>query len=236
MGKVTRLSNEQVKQVLKRDELREYIEDGLHWAKGHMENVIIGAIAVSLAVFGLYYFSSSRGESASRASLQLSGAQQQFAQSVSGGGPQGLAQAQAAFQAVKAEFDGRSEAEAAELGLAASEFEQGKFEEARAAYERFLASHGSSALAPLARSGQASSLEGLGRLKEAAAAHEQAASAEHAPAPALSLMEAARCLEAAGDQPGLRAAVAKLADLDKAGRIPESLKTRWLSLKSRLEK
>ena len=56
MGKVKHLKNRELRQAIKRDELKEFLEESLEWIKGHLENVIIGVVAVAVIGFGTTYF------------------------------------------------------------------------------------------------------------------------------------------------------------------------------------
>jgi hypothetical protein len=235
LGKVQRLSHQQIRQAIKRDELREFIEDTLVWVRGHVENVIIGSVLLAVLGFGLYYLLSSRQEGGVKASLQLAAADGQFQRALSGPvNGQAYAAATAAYQGVKAEFDGKPEGLRAELGLANVDFETGKFEEARAAYESFASQHATHALAPVALAGQAASLEGLNK---AAAAAELYLSVSknypQAPNMAQCLFDAARLFDSLGQKARVKELVVSLEALQSNARLPESLKARLAALKAK---
>lgn len=235
MGKVTRLTHKQIEAAIKRDELRDFFDEAGDWVKSHLENVLIGLVLAALLAFGAVYLAKSRHEDTIKASVQLASAEQQFARAEGSGDPSAYDAAKAGYEQVKAGFQGKDEAVAAELGLANLAFAQGKIDDARGAFEQFVANHGSSALAPLAQSGQAACLEASGKLKEAADAY--LALGQKTPisaVTALSLFDAARCLQGAGDKARLKDAVAALDQLDSQKLLPESLKSRLQALKKRV--
>jgi predicted negative regulator of RcsB-dependent stress response len=235
MGKVKHLSHQQIQKAIKRNEMREAVELSLDWVKGHVESVVIGAVLLAALIFGLVYFQSGRRESAAKASIQLSMADNQFQRVISmGGNPQMLAQVAAAYQAVKTEYASSPEALHAELALANLSFETGKYDEAAQAYAAFTAQHGGSTLAPVALAGQGACLEAQNKPAEAAAAYlsvwKNYPKASNA---ASALIDAARVYAALGDKAGLKESAAALANLESEGRLPDSLKAKAAAVKGK---
>ena len=235
MGKVSRLTHKQIEAAIKRDELRDFIGEAQHWVKSHLENVLIGLVVLALLIFGGVYLMNSRADDAIKASIQLSAADQQFSRALSSGDAQAFDQAKAGYDQVRAGFDGRPEAAAAELGLANIAFSQGKLDDAKSAYERFIASHSSSPLEPLASSSLAATLEAMNKPKEAADAYLALASRRPTGAvTAQSYFDAARCLEAIKDSARLKQVVSDLDKLDAEKGVPAALKGKLQALKKRV--
>lgn len=235
MGKVQRLSHQQIKKAIKRNELRDFLENVRDWIRGHVENVVIGSVLLAVLVFGLYYLLTNRQEGTVKASLQLAVADNQFRQALAGpNDSQAYAAAASAYQGVKAEFEGKPEGLRADLGLANVDFETGKFEEARQAYERFAGKHSTSEFAPMALAGQAASLEGLNKAADAAELYLLIPQKyPQAPNAVQCLFEAARIFDSLGQKVRLRETVKALDDLRSSSRLPESLQGRLAVLKAK---
>ncbi|MES2202555.1 MAG: tetratricopeptide repeat protein [candidate division FCPU426 bacterium] len=229
MGKVERLTHKQIEQAIKRDEFRDFLEGAGHWARNHVESVVIGAVLIAALAFGGVYYLKTRNESAGKASMQLASAENQFQRSLSGGpnAANYASAAGAAFQSIKSEFDASPAGIQAELGLANVAFESGKIDEARQSYEAFVRAHSDSLLAPFAFAASAACLEALNKPSEAAeiymslpAKYPKAANA------AAALLDAARMYDAAGNKAKLKEAVAALGALSAQNRLPEGLKSK----------
>jgi hypothetical protein len=237
MGKLQPLSASAGKPALKRNELRDFLEEAGDWTKAHLENVLIGSVVLALLAFGGIYFLKNRREEGIKAAIQFSSAEQYFNRALSGNEQNVMEASRSGFDQVRAGFEGRDEAVAAELRLADLSFQKGAFEEARSAYERFGLAHSGSPFAPLAEAGKASSLEGLGKIKEAGDAYAAVALKYPGSAnTALCLADAARCFWAAGDKASFGRAVESLSRLASENKLPDTLKSRLQAFKAKLGK
>lgn len=237
MGKVRRLTHEEIKQLTKRNELDFWLHEAGAWVKGHLEAVIIGAVVLGVGVFGGYYFISSQREARDKASMDLYGALSQ-AQRAKGSAPlfdpQALSGLGAAYQAVASSQSGAPAGLAAELGLADVEYASGRFEAAAQAYDKFAAANNKSLLAPLALQGKAACLEAQGKAPDALSAYlDLAEKHPQAPNKALVLLAAARVAESLKD-PRLAQAASALAQMKSEGSLPKSLEGQVSALLARL--
>lgn len=219
MAKVSRLSHQQIRQALKRDEVKDFVGRTADWMKAHVENVVIGGIAVVVLVFLAAYFVNGRSKSAWKASELLTQADMNFQQDSQSSA--GQSRARAHYQEVIETYGGTASALEARLGLANCDLQEGKVDAALAGYSQFVSEHPRTFLAPLAVSGKGYCLEAKSQYKEAAAAF--ASVSQLYPEAAnlgQSLLDAARNYGKAGD-PASRSKVLEQA-LKTA--LPESVK------------
>lgn len=171
MGKVRRLSSEEVKEVLHRDELGLAMEKGAAWVRSHVENVVIGAVVLAAAVFGLRYYLSSREERALEAAKLLAEAEQLYQRAGSldaAAAPSAFTQAYAKYQGVAQSYEGTPQAFAGRLGMANALFSQGKFDEALREYQALAADKGAGSIAAIAGAGAAACEKAKGQSAAAA--------------------------------------------------------------------
>ncbi len=237
MGKVRKLTHEEIKQLTKRNEMSYWLHETGVWVKGHLEAVIIGAVVVGVGIFGGYYFLSNQREARDKAAMDLYSAASQAQRAKSSAplfDPQALAGLGAAYQALATGQAGLPAGIAAELGLADLEYASGRFEAASLAYEKFAAANPDSLLTPLALEGKAACLEAQGKHADALAAYLNLATKPgQAPNRALILLSAARVAESLKD-PRLAEAVSALGQMKGEGSLPKTLESQVSALLARL--
>jgi outer membrane protein assembly factor BamD (BamD/ComL family) len=199
MAKFRRLSSAELRQAVKRDEVREGLVRFVAWLKSRVENVVIGGIALLVLVFLAVFFVRNRGQGQVKASELVTQAAMDFSQDAAQGASS-QDRARARYQEILSAYPGSAAARQAELGLAQCDLEEGKIDPAASQYADFVLRHPGDPLAPLAAAGAAYCLEAKGRYAEAAAAF--SAVADHypqAPNLAQSFLDAARNYGLAGD-------------------------------------
>lgn len=172
--------HQHLKQVLHRNDAEAFIENARDWAKAHLEAVLIGAVVLAAAIFGVVFFVNGRHQKALDAAKALNEAQGLFQQAGSLTGPQAVQafnQAYAKYQSVAGSYEGTPQALAARLGQANALLAQGKAADAEREYAGLDSRKPADAIGALAGFGRARALELQGKAPEAAAAYSQAAQA-----------------------------------------------------------
>lgn len=169
----------EIKELIHRNEMEEFLLKARDWVKGNLETVAIGALALAAAVFGAWFWWNGLQRKDLEASRLLAEAQGVLEQSFQAPAEQAAgayAQAYAKYQAVAAAYPGTVQAAAAALGMAQSLFGQGKLDEAVREFGALDSGKASDPLAALAALGKARALEAQGKAAEALAAFQAAAS------------------------------------------------------------
>lgn len=167
-----------LKEVLHKNELADNLVEARDWAKAHLEAVLIGALVLAAAVFGVVFFVNSQKTKALDASRLLNEAQSVFQQA--GSLPaaqmaQGYTQAYAKYQALAGSYEGTPQALAAQLGMANADLALGKGAEAEKEYSALDSRDPKSVVAALAALGRARALELENKPADAAKAYADAA-------------------------------------------------------------
>lgn len=168
-----------LKQVLHRNEMEEFIAGAKAWMQSHLEAVLIGAVVLAAAAFGVVFFVKGQREKALDASKALNEAQSLFQQAGTLVGPEAATaynQAYAKYQGVASAYDGLPQAQAARLGQANALLAQGKAADAERDYAALDSRH-DNPIAALAAYGRARALEMQGQSTAAAQAYLAAAQA-----------------------------------------------------------
>jgi outer membrane protein assembly factor BamD (BamD/ComL family) len=201
MAKFERLSHREIRQVMKRDELKDFVETGVSWLKGHLEAAVIAGVSVVVLAFLVPFYLSSRADREAKAAELLSQATLLFRQSGSSlGGDGNYGQARSQYQEIITLYGGSAAGRQAELGLANCDLEAGKLDLASQEFDTFLARHAKDSLAPLALAGTGYCLEASGKHVSAADAF-ASVQQRYPSAPNLqtSLLDSARNYDAGGD-------------------------------------
>jgi TolA-binding protein len=173
------INQRQVKELLHRDELSDWIMNAGTWVKNHLETVVIGALVAAVAVFGIVFFINGQKQKDLEASKLLAEAHQIFQQSGNVPAAQqagAYSQAYAKFQAVVGAYEGTPQAQDAKLGMANAQFAQGKYAEAEREYAVLDSGDAQDTIGALAAYGKARALEAQGKAVDAQKAYQDAAS------------------------------------------------------------
>jgi predicted negative regulator of RcsB-dependent stress response len=163
-----------LKQVLHKNEFADELVELRDWAKTHLEAVLIGALVLAAAVFGVVFFVNSQKQKALDASRLLNEAQDLFQQAGDLSGAesvQAYGQAFAKYQALASGFDGTEQATVARLGMANSDLAAGKAQDAEREYGALNVHDPKSPVSALAGLGVARALEMEGKTADAQAAY-----------------------------------------------------------------
>jgi outer membrane protein assembly factor BamD (BamD/ComL family) len=200
MGKIRKLSNQELRAAIKRNELEEGMNEAGAWIKAHLENVLIAAILLVVLAVLVPYWLSSRQEQNTQSAAQLRAAQMDYQRALSTGQAEGLRQARSKYQAVATSFAGSPAAAQASLGACQADLALGEYDQAMANFQGFLAEFGENhELAPLAVAGMGQVLEAKGEYAQAAERY-LSIEGRQPPAPNLGvvMLDAVRCLRKAG--------------------------------------
>ncbi len=140
----------------------------LAWIEVNKKRLVIGATAVAIIGFGIWFYrlkAAQTEEAATAALLQLNPA-------AAGSAAQPSASSSDFLQIANA-YAGTAAGEHALYLAAGAQFAEGKYTDAKATFERFLREHDGSSLAPGASFGVAACLDALDQASEAAAKYQE---------------------------------------------------------------
>ena len=163
-----------LKEVLHKNELTDTLYEARDWAKTHLEAVLIGALVLAAAVFGVVFFINGQKDKSLQASLLLTEAQGVFQQSGSlpaAQASQGFTQAFTKFQAISSTYEGTPQAKAAQLGMANADLALGKAADAEREYAALDSRDATNPISALAALGRARALEFQGKAADALKAY-----------------------------------------------------------------
>ena len=234
MGKVRKLSNSELREAIKRNDLEVGIHDSLEWIKSHLENVLIAVVLIVVGVVLVPYYLASQDSQNAEAALQLRAANAEFQNAVQGGGTEALRQARSKFQAVSASYSGSAQAAQAALGAASSDLALGELDQASANFQGFWSQYGENhILAPMAIAGLARVMEGKGQYAQAAEQYLKVdGRSPQAPNLGISLLDAVRCYRLAGQSDQAQALLVRAQkDQTALGLSPRLLALAGISVK-----
>lgn len=223
-------SNAKIKKELKRNELIEAWEQGSEWVRGHLEVVIVAAVAVVLVAVVVPLWAKGRTEREAKAAQMLMEIGRQYdtpAGDEGGAGYGGPAtarekytQVQTRYRELATSYPSSASAVLAELGVVHCDLRMGDAAKAEAGYRDFLGKRGGSPYAGYASAGLGQALVLQGKPADAAQVLEKAADMPGVPNLAQLLEDAAQAWILAGDRTKALALYERLA---KGGLgIPES--------------
>lgn len=166
-----------LKQVLHKNEMADKLIELRDWAMTHLEAVLIGALVLAAAVFGVVFFINGQKQKDQEASRLLNEAQDLFQQAGSldpVSATQAYGQAYSKYQALVGSYGGSEQAQAARLGMANSDLAAGKVQDAEREYAALDVHDPKSAISALAALGTARALEFAGKASEAQKAYADA--------------------------------------------------------------
>ncbi|HTB23215.1 MAG TPA: tetratricopeptide repeat protein [bacterium] len=166
-----------LKEVLHKNEMTDYVVEGLQWAQAHLEVVLITVLLLAAAVFGAVFFINGRKQKSLDASMLLNEAQNAFEQAAAAPPAQATAafgQAYAKYQAIIESYQGTGQAKAAQLGLANADLAMGKGAQAEDEYAALDSRAAGDSIAALAGLGKARALEVEGKPADALKAYADA--------------------------------------------------------------
>ena len=178
MKQTPHIDRQHVKQMLHRDELSDSLLKARDWVRSHLETVVIGALVLAAAIFGVVFFVNGQKQKDLEASKLLNEAHQIFLQSGQVAPEQAAAaygQAYAKFQAVATTYDGSEQAQDARLGMANAQYAMGKFADAEREYSLLDSGKKGDAIGALAAYGKARALEAEAKAADAKNAYKAAA-------------------------------------------------------------